>query len=83
LTTGVLMRDGGNPPPAPIRREEVSMIVIPADEVRSGDVVDYRGTPHRVSHVDRRAGWAWPVAYDEEGWAMALGRHLVVVQRAA
>ena len=55
------------------------MTTIHADELRAGDVVEYRGAPHRVSHVERCAGWAWPVAFDDEGWAIALGHELVVV----
>lgn len=58
------------------------MTTIRADEIEVGDVVDYLGAPHRVSHVDHRAGWAWAVAYDDAGWAMAIGHDLVVVHRA-
>jgi hypothetical protein len=61
-----------------------AMTTIHADELQTGDVVEYLGTPHRVAHVDRRAGWAWPVAYDDRGWAMALGHDtLLTVDRAA
>jgi hypothetical protein len=59
------------------------MITILAHDVRPGDVVDYHGQPHRVAHVDCNTGWAWPVAFDDAGWAMALGNDLVVVHRAA
>jgi hypothetical protein len=60
------------------------MTTIHADELQSGDVVEYLGASHRVTHVDRMAGWAWPVAYDDRGWAMALGHDiLVLVDRAA
>ena len=59
------------------------MTTIHAFEVRSGDVVEYGGKLHRVAHVDRQAGWAWPIAFDGEGWAMALGHGLVLVDRAA
>lgn len=59
------------------------MTTIPAREVRSGDVVDYRGQLHRVTHVECRRGWAWSVAFDDEGWAMALGDQLVQVDRSA
>lgn len=59
------------------------MTTIHADEIQVGDVVVHLGTFHRVRHVDRQAGWAWPVAFDDEGWAMALGHELVVVDRAA
>jgi hypothetical protein len=59
------------------------MITIFADELRPGDVVDYHGRPHRVACIDRRDGWAWPVAFDGTGWAIALGRELVLVTRVA
>ena len=59
------------------------MTTICAQELRPGDVVDYHGEPHRVAHIDRRSGWAWPVAFDDAGWAMALGHDVVVVHRAA
>ena len=59
------------------------MTTIHTCDLRSGDVVDYHGQPHRVAHVDRRAGWAWAVAFDDAGWAMALGHHLVAVDRPA
>ena len=52
-------------------------------DLRPGDVVDYHGHPHRVSHVNRRAGWAWPVAFDDAGWAVALGNAVVVLSQAA
>jgi hypothetical protein len=54
-----------------------------ADELQPGDVVEYGGRLHRVSNVDHRAGWSWPIATDGTGWAMALGHHLVDVLRAA
>jgi hypothetical protein len=59
------------------RRGAVTTIY--ADELQMGDVVDYLGTPHRVAHVDRHAGWAWPVAYDDRGWAIALGHQPVMI----
>ena len=59
------------------------MTTIYADDLQPGDVVDYHGLHHQVMHVDRRDGWAWPVAFDDAGWAMALGHHLVAVYRAA
>jgi hypothetical protein len=62
---------------------EDSMITIYADDLQAGDVVDYHGQRHQVSHVVRREGWAWPVASDDAGWAMALGHRLVDVYRAA
>jgi hypothetical protein len=59
------------------------MTTICAHDLQPGDIVDYNGQPHQVTHVDRNKGWAWPVAFDDAGWAMALGNDLVVVHRAA
>jgi hypothetical protein len=59
------------------------MTTIPAHEVRPGDVVVHGGRVHRITHVDRRAGWSWPIAADGTGWALALGDHLIHVRRAA
>jgi hypothetical protein len=58
------------------------MTTIYADDLRPGDVIDYQGRPHHVTHVDRGDGWAWPIAFDDTGWAMALGHELVAVHRA-
>jgi hypothetical protein len=59
------------------------MTTICAEQLRPGDVVvDDHGQVHAVTHVDRGDGWAWPVAFDDAGWAMALGRQLVAVHRA-
>ena len=57
------------------------MTTIHADEVQVGDVVERCGQAHRIRHVDRRSGWAWSVAFDDEGWAMALGHDLIEVDR--
>ena len=57
------------------------MTTIHADELEPGDVVVYGGHHRRITHVDRRDGWAWPIAGDDSGWAIALGRHLVAVHR--
>jgi hypothetical protein len=59
------------------------MITIPADEIQAGDTIAYYGAIHVITCVERRAGWAWPVAADGTGWALALGRHLVDVLREA
>jgi hypothetical protein len=60
------------------------MTRIHADELRPGDIIEYGGRLHAVRHVDRRPGWAWPIASDDTGWAMALSHHIVeVVRRAA
>jgi hypothetical protein len=54
-----------------------------ADELRPGDVVAYDGYDRRITRVDRRDGWAWPVAADGTGWAIALDHRLIDVSRAA
>jgi hypothetical protein len=54
-----------------------------ADDLRPGDVVVYGGRNHRITRVDRRAGWAWPVAADGTGWAIALDHRLIDVSRTA
>ena len=54
-----------------------------AQDLRPGDVVEYGGCLHHVTHIDRRSGWAFPVAFDGEGWAMALGDGVVLVDRRA
>jgi hypothetical protein len=59
------------------------MTTILAHDLEPGDVVDYDGELHQITQVRRRDGWAWPVAYDNTGWAMALGHNLIVVNRAA
>ena len=57
------------------------MITIHADELQPGDVIDDHGACHRVTTVNRGNGWAWPVASDGTGWAIALGHELVEVER--
>ena len=57
------------------------MTTIHADQLQPGDVVVYHGHTHRISHIHRRDGWAWPVAADDTGWAIALGRDLIHVHR--
>jgi hypothetical protein len=54
-----------------------------ADDLRPGDVVVYGGRHRRITRVDRRAGWAWPVAADGTGWAIALDHRLIDVSHAA
>jgi hypothetical protein len=58
------------------------MTTIHADELLPGDVVRHAGTAHRVDHVDCRLGWAFPVAFGDDGWAIALGHELLDVERA-
>jgi hypothetical protein len=60
-----------------------TVIIIQADQVRPGDVVEYHGEPHLVCDVSWRLGAAWPVARDGSGWAIALGEQPLRVLRAA
>jgi hypothetical protein len=59
------------------------MTTIHADELRPGDLIAYGGQNHVITHVERGDGWAWPVAVDGTGWAIALGHQLIDVQRRA
>jgi hypothetical protein len=56
---------------------------IPADELQPGDALSWDGYYHTITYVERRGGWAWPIAGDETGWAIALGHDLIVVDREA
>jgi hypothetical protein len=56
---------------------------IRADELRSGDVLEYDGRHRRITSVHRRDGWAWPVAADGTGWAIALDHRPIEVDRTA
>jgi hypothetical protein len=58
-----------------------AMTTIHADELQPGDVVVYDGHNHKITRVDRRDGWAWPIAADDTGWAIALDHHLIDVHR--
>ena len=58
------------------------MVIIPADQVRPGDIVEYHGVRHLVSEVRRVRGAAWPVAIDATGWAIALGTQPLIVRSA-
>jgi hypothetical protein len=59
------------------------MITIHADRLQPGDVVVYGGHDRRITRVDRRDGWAWPIAADGTGWAIALDHRLIHVHRNA
>ena len=59
------------------------MTTIHADEVRPGDAIIYDGQIHVVTQVERGAGFAWPIAADGTGWAIALGHRLIDVERRA
>jgi hypothetical protein len=59
------------------------MTTIHADELQPGDVIVYDGHMRRITHVDREDGWAWPIAADDTGWAIALSHRFIDVQRVA
>jgi hypothetical protein len=61
----------------------VAMTRIHADELRPGDVVAHGDERHCITHVDCRAGWAFPIAGDGHGWGMALGHDLIDVLRTS
>jgi hypothetical protein len=56
-------------------------VSIHADELRPGDLLQYRGEFHRITNVVRRPGWSWPIAVDGTGWGIALGHSLLSVRR--
>ena len=60
-----------------------AMTTIRADGLQPGDVLVYDGHRHQITRVDRRDGWAWPVAADGVGWAIALDQRLIGVHRGA
>jgi hypothetical protein len=58
-----------------------SEMVINAEKLQAGDIVEYGGARHLVAEIRRPCGAAWPVAVDGTGWAIALGAQLLVVER--
>jgi hypothetical protein len=58
-----------------------AMTAIHADELQPGDVLVWDGRNRTITDVDRRDGWAWPIAVDGTGWAIALDHQLIHVQR--
>jgi hypothetical protein len=56
-------------------------MIIDADQVRAGDIVEYGGERHLVTEIRRPSGAAWPLACDGAGWAIALGAQPLDVQR--
>ena len=56
-------------------------MVIAAAQLRAGDIVEYGGARHLVAEIRRPSGGAWPVAVDGDGWAIALGGQLLLVER--
>jgi hypothetical protein len=59
------------------------VVIIQADQIRPGDIVEYHGVRHLVSEVRRERGSAWPVACDATGWAIALGTQPLIVRAAS
>ena len=57
------------------------MIEIRADELRSGDIVEYHGERHVVLRIDRSDGSRGGRSRDGTGWVIALGQEPVLVQR--
>ena len=62
---------------------QLVMKTVAANELRPGDTIIHRGKPHPIDHVHRGAGWAWPVASDGAGWAIALGDVVAILDHAA
>lgn len=56
-------------------------MIIKAEQVRAGDIVEYGGERHLVTEVRHPCGAAWPMACDGAGWAIALGAQPLVVRR--
>jgi hypothetical protein len=56
-------------------------MIIEADKVRAGDIVEYGGERHLVTEIRRPSGASWSLACDGAGWAIALGHQPLVVQR--
>ena len=60
------------------------MTRIHADQLQPGDdIVDESGMRHRVTHIECRTGWSFPIAFSDDGWAIALGQRPLLVDRAA
>ena len=56
-------------------------MVIAAEQLRAGDIVEYGGVRHLVAEIRRPVGAAWPMAVDYDGWAIALGAQSLLVER--
>jgi hypothetical protein len=54
-------------------------MVIKAEQIREGDIVEYGGVRHVITEIRRPGGGAWSVACDGAGWAIALGAQLIEV----
>lgn len=64
-------------------KDTTARTTVHADELQPGDVVVYDGQHHQIARVDRRDGWAWPIAADDTGWAIALAHDLIDIHRSA
>jgi hypothetical protein len=58
-------------------------MVINAEQVREGDIVEYGGVRHVITEIRRPGGGAWAVACDDAGWAIALGAQCIEVLHRA
>jgi len=58
-------------------------MVIAAEHVRAGDIIEYGGVRHLVAEIRRPCGSAWPMAVDRQGWAIALGAQPLLIERQA
>ncbi len=56
-------------------------MVITAEQLQAGDIVEYGGVHHLVAEIRRPCGAAWPMAVDGAGWAIALGSQPLLVDR--
>ena len=59
------------------------MTKIHADKLQPGDAVVYDGLDRQITNVPRRDGWAWPIAAEGTGWAIAHDHRLIAVHRDA
>ena len=50
-------------------------MVIAAEQLQAGDIVEYGGARHLVAEIRRPCGAAWPMAVDRHGWAIASARN--------
>ena len=56
-------------------------MVIEAEQLQAGDIVEYGGARHLVTEIRRPCGAAWPMAVDRDGWAIALGSQPLIIER--
>jgi hypothetical protein len=56
-------------------------MVIAAEQLKAGDIVEYGGARHLVAEIRRPCGAAWSVAVDHDGWAIALGSQPLHIER--